>query len=149
MGRSCATHFEWYKTPSIQYATTNRLHGSNFCNYKMQNTRRLESENNSRYALQKAMHLKLKNSWKSEMLTWIFPKTFCSWVWSIQIPTNILFSKHFVAVVAWIYLDQMWTPCSCQKTFCSFMICLCFHTHATPGLFFSTSSHLFFRCVYY
>ena len=98
MGRSCAEHFDMYKTQCIRSATTNRLHGSKFCNYKVQSTTWFEQnyiENNSRYALQKAMRLKLKKNWKSEMLTWnsqwhlgvysiqssdqhTFQKTFCS-----------------------------------------------------------------------
>ena len=72
-GRSCAGHSDMYKTQCIRSATTNRLHGSHFCNYKMQSTIWFEIENNSRYALQKTTHLKLKNNWNSEMLTWIFP----------------------------------------------------------------------------
>jgi len=63
MGRSCAEHVDMYKTQCIRSATTNRLHGSKFCNYKVQSTTWFEQnyiENNSRYALQKAMHLKLK-----------------------------------------------------------------------------------------
>ena len=46
------------------------------------------------------MHLKLKNSWKSEMLTWIFPITFCSWVYAIQSSDQHNFSKHF-GVTSW------------------------------------------------
>ena len=73
-----------------------------FCNYKIQSTTWFDSENNSRYALQKPMHLKLKNSWKSEMLTWIFPITFCSWAYAIQSSDQDTFQKAF---------------CSCQIEF--------------------------------
>ena len=44
------------------------------------------------------MHLKLKNSWKSEMLTWIFPITFCSWVYAIQSSDQHTFQKTFCSL---------------------------------------------------
>ena len=112
-GRSCAEDFDRYKTQNIRPATTKLDAWSHFCNYKIHSTIWFDSENNSRYALQKPMHLKLKNSWKSEMLTWIFPVRFCSWVYAIQSSDQHTFQKHFVVVIDWIWLDQVLTPCSC------------------------------------
>ena len=36
-----------------------------------------------------------KNSWKWEMLTWILPITFCSWVYAIQSSDQHTFQKTF------------------------------------------------------
>ena len=63
-----------------------------FCSYKMKNITLSGSENNSKPVLQNPMHLKLKNSWTSELLTWFFTMTFCSWVfailWMFQLPQH-------------------------------------------------------------
>ena len=67
----------------------------------MQSTTGFDSENNSRYALQKAMYLKLKNSWKSEILTWNFPITFCRWVYAIQSSDQHTFQKTFCSCHWW------------------------------------------------
>ena len=71
----------------------------------MQSTTWFDSENNSRYALQKAMHLKLKNSWKSEIQTWNFPITFCSWVYAIQSSDQHTFQKTFCSFCSCHWLN--------------------------------------------
>ena len=99
---SCAMAFGRYKAECIGCATTQCSACYFFCNYKMKNITLSGSENNSKSALQNPMHLKLKNSWKSELLTWFFPMTFCSWVYAIQSSDQHNFGEHFVVVNDWI-----------------------------------------------
>ena len=56
------------------------------------------------------MHLKLKNSWKSEMLTWIFPITFCSWVYAIQSSDQHTFQKTFCSCHWWNLIGSSVDP---------------------------------------
>jgi hypothetical protein len=111
-GRSCAKAFDRYKTQCIRCATTKFSPWYLFCSYKIQHTTFSDSEHNSKSALQNPMHLKLKNSWKSELLSWFFPMTFCSWVYAIQSSDQHNFGEHFVVVNDWIWLDQGLTPCN-------------------------------------
>ena len=73
----------------------NWMHGPIFATTKYRAQLDLIPKTSSRYALQKPMHLKLKNSWTSEMLTWFFLITFCSWVHAIQSSDQHTFQKTF------------------------------------------------------
>ena len=97
------------------------------------------SENNSKSALQNPMHLKLKNSWKSELLTWFFPMTFCSWVYAIQSSDPHKFWEHSCQ---WLNLvGSSVDPVQFVRWHSVASRSVCVHVHVTHCILFSTSSH--------